>query len=127
MLFPYPATPGLGLRSSDPVPSNNWPAFINLHIHVPLHSFTESDMHKKIVVQNPVVELDGDEMTRIIWKKIREEVRSRRNLGVPALILENSSSYRTCNSISSILILDWSTEIKCARFSLSQTLDSPLY
>ncbi|KAF9463240.1 isocitrate dehydrogenase [Collybia nuda] len=33
-----------------------------------------SDMHKKIVVQNPVVELDGDEMTRIIWKKIREEL-----------------------------------------------------
>ena len=30
----------------------------------------------KITVQNPVVELDGDEMTRIIWKKIREEVSS---------------------------------------------------
>ena len=29
----------------------------------------------KIRVENPVVELDGDEMTRIIWKKIREEVR----------------------------------------------------
>ncbi|KAH6910601.1 isocitrate dehydrogenase [Coprinopsis sp. MPI-PUGE-AT-0042] len=29
---------------------------------------------KKIDVQNPVVELDGDEMTRIIWKKIREEL-----------------------------------------------------
>ncbi|KAF4613060.1 hypothetical protein D9613_011066 [Agrocybe pediades] len=29
---------------------------------------------QKIVVQNPVVELDGDEMTRIIWKKIREEL-----------------------------------------------------
>jgi isocitrate dehydrogenase len=28
----------------------------------------------KIVVKGPVVELDGDEMTRIIWKKIREEV-----------------------------------------------------
>ncbi|KAF7790626.1 hypothetical protein EIP86_001582 [Pleurotus ostreatoroseus] len=28
----------------------------------------------KIKVQNPVVELDGDEMTRIIWKKIREEL-----------------------------------------------------
>ncbi len=28
----------------------------------------------KIKVKNPVVELDGDEMTRIIWKKIREEV-----------------------------------------------------
>ena len=29
-------------------------------------------------MQNPVVELDGDEMTRIIWKKIREEVRAFR-------------------------------------------------
>lgn len=29
---------------------------------------------KKIVVVKPVVELDGDEMTRIIWKKIREEL-----------------------------------------------------
>jgi isocitrate dehydrogenase len=28
----------------------------------------------KIKVANPVVELDGDEMTRIIWKKIREEL-----------------------------------------------------
>ena len=32
-------------------------------------------VEQKIVVKNPVVELDGDEMTRIIWKKIREEVR----------------------------------------------------
>ncbi|KAF8262307.1 isocitrate dehydrogenase 1, soluble [Lactarius quietus] len=29
---------------------------------------------EKIVVKNPVVEIDGDEMTRIIWKKIREEL-----------------------------------------------------
>ncbi|KAH7920426.1 isocitrate dehydrogenase NADP-dependent [Leucogyrophana mollusca] len=29
---------------------------------------------QKIVVAKPVVELDGDEMTRIIWKKIREEL-----------------------------------------------------
>ncbi|KAI0342247.1 isocitrate dehydrogenase [Trametopsis cervina] len=29
---------------------------------------------QKIAVRNPVVELDGDEMTRIIWKKIREEL-----------------------------------------------------
>jgi len=27
---------------------------------------------KKIKVANPVVEMDGDEMTRIIWKIIRE-------------------------------------------------------
>ena len=26
----------------------------------------------KIKVKNPVVEMDGDEMTRIIWHKIRE-------------------------------------------------------
>lgn len=35
---------------------------------------------QKIVVSQPVVELDGDEMTRIIWKKIREEVRSSDSL-----------------------------------------------
>src|SRR3954468_10066362 len=28
----------------------------------------------KIKVSNPVVELDGDEMTRIIWKQIREQL-----------------------------------------------------
>ncbi|KAG8926840.1 Isocitrate dehydrogenase [NADP], mitochondrial precursor (Oxalosuccinate decarboxylase) [Tulasnella sp. 418] len=32
------------------------------------------DADGRIVVANPVVELDGDEMTRIIWKKIREEL-----------------------------------------------------
>ena len=29
---------------------------------------------EKIKVQNPVVELDGDEMTRIIWKFIKEKL-----------------------------------------------------
>lgn len=30
-------------------------------------------MHpQKIKVANPVVEMDGDEMTRIIWKAIKE-------------------------------------------------------
>jgi hypothetical protein len=28
----------------------------------------------KIKVQNPIVELDGDEMTRIIWKFIKEKL-----------------------------------------------------
>ena len=28
----------------------------------------------KIKVKNPVVELDGDEMTRIIWQWIREQL-----------------------------------------------------
>jgi isocitrate dehydrogenase len=31
-------------------------------------------MAQKIKVQNPVVELDGDEMTRIIWKLIKEKL-----------------------------------------------------
>ena len=30
----------------------------------------------KVKVANPVVELDGDEMTRIIWKWIKERVSS---------------------------------------------------
>lgn len=34
-----------------------------------------STSRQRIKVDNPVVELDGDEMTRVIWKKIREEVR----------------------------------------------------
>ena len=29
---------------------------------------------KKIVVKNPVVELDGDEMTRIIWDFIKQKL-----------------------------------------------------
>ena len=29
---------------------------------------------KKIVVENPVVDLDGDEMTRIIWTMIKDKV-----------------------------------------------------
>jgi isocitrate dehydrogenase len=37
-------------------------------------SFARQQMSQKITVKNPVVELDGDEMTRIIWKKIREEL-----------------------------------------------------
>ena len=28
----------------------------------------------KILVTNPVVEIDGDEMTRIIWKFIKEQL-----------------------------------------------------
>jgi isocitrate dehydrogenase len=31
---------------------------------------------KKVKVVNPVVDLDGDEMTRIIWKWIKEKVRN---------------------------------------------------
>lgn len=38
--------------------------------------FTTMDryMKKKIKVANAVVDLDGDEMTRIIWREIKEKV-----------------------------------------------------
>ena len=31
-------------------------------------------MASKIVVANPVVDLDGDEMTRVIWQQIKDKV-----------------------------------------------------
>ncbi len=37
-------------------------------------SASSSGEVKKIKVDNPVVELDGDEMTRVIWHKIRDEL-----------------------------------------------------
>lgn len=30
--------------------------------------------NRKIKVTNPVVEMDGDEMTRIIWKNIKDKL-----------------------------------------------------
>ena len=58
----------------------------------------------KIVVKNPVVELDGDEMTRIIWKKIREEVRRPLFLLWPAL--ESSRANAASQLILPYLQLD---------------------
>jgi isocitrate dehydrogenase len=31
-------------------------------------------MQKKVKVVSPIVEMDGDEMTRIIWKAIKDEL-----------------------------------------------------
>ena len=28
----------------------------------------------KIIMKNPIVEMDGDEMTRILWKMIKDEL-----------------------------------------------------
>lgn len=36
--------------------------------------FSTAASIKKIKVTNPVVEMDGDEMTRIIWKNIKDEL-----------------------------------------------------
>ena len=39
-----------------------------------MHEVVSSNA-KKIAVAKPVVELDGDEMTRVIWNDIKEKVR----------------------------------------------------
>ena len=35
---------------------------------------------KKVQVANPIVDMDGDEMTRVIWGWIKERVSSSSNL-----------------------------------------------
>lgn len=54
-----------------PEPSSVWCRVLTI-LRVILYPCV-TDMNK-IAVKGPIVELDGDEMTRIIWKKIREEV-----------------------------------------------------
>ncbi|CEL57816.1 isocitrate dehydrogenase [Rhizoctonia solani AG-1 IB] len=39
-----------------------------------MQRYASTGSYQRIKVANPVVELDGDEMTRVIWKKIREEL-----------------------------------------------------
>src|SRR6201988_4889459 len=40
----------------------------------PIHRSSHTNLMAKIKVKNPVVEMDGDEMTRIIWQWIRERL-----------------------------------------------------
>lgn len=51
---------------------------LSLHIfHIPHSTFNiqqNKTIMQKIKVQNPIVELDGDEMTRIIWSFIKEQL-----------------------------------------------------
>ena len=36
---------------------------------------------EKIKMTTPIVEMDGDEMTRILWKMIKEHLRNTMTLG----------------------------------------------
>ena len=49
-------------------------------------AFARRNFASKIKVNQPVVDMDGDEMTRIIWQWIKEKVRKHFN----QLILFNS-------------------------------------
>ena len=47
---------------------------------------------KKIIVKNPIVEIDGDEMARIIWRPIKDKlIEPHANLNIKYfdLALEN--------------------------------------
>jgi len=43
-------------------------------IHQITRAMATSAPLKKIKVDNPIVDMDGDEMTRVIWKFIKEKV-----------------------------------------------------
>lgn len=62
------------------------------------------DAIQKIKVDNPVVDMDGDEMTRIIWQWIKEKVFT-----LILFITYYSSSYLTWILTSSILIWESNT------------------
>lgn len=52
------------------------PSAKNSSIAIPVALFHHSRanmLQQKIKVKNPVVELDGDEMTRVIWKDIKDK------------------------------------------------------
>lgn len=73
---------------------------------------------KKIIVKNPVVELDGDEMTRIIWKFIKEKlIFPYLNLDVKYYDLGIESRDRTDDQITvdaANAIKKYGVGIKCA-------------
>ena len=65
-------TPRLNLAPRRVQPSST--PLIPLFSGVNTQFRTMSTGFKKIQVKNPVVELDGDEMTRIIWQVIKDKV-----------------------------------------------------
>ena len=74
-----------------------------------LHYSHSAAPQKRIKVDNPVVELDGDEMTRIIWAWIKEMVRILfgRLSFMNRSTSRSSWSSRTSMSIASIMIWAW--------------------
>ena len=94
---------------------------------------------KKIKVQNPVVELDGDEMTRIIWKMMKDKfIYPYLNLGIKYfdLGIENRDVTNDQVTIDAAnAIKQYNVGIKCAgitpdearvkEFNLKQMWKSP--
>jgi len=95
---------------------------------------------KKIKVKNPVVELDGDEMTRIIWKDIKDKF-IHPYLDIDLKYYDLGLEYRdeTNDQVtidSAEAIKRYSVGVKCAtitpdearvkEFNLKQSMSSPL-
>ncbi|XP_020414773.1 isocitrate dehydrogenase [NADP], chloroplastic/mitochondrial isoform X2 [Prunus persica] len=70
--------PSLSFSSSprlfNGVPVGNRVSFSVRFSHTSLRCYASSPGLDKIRVQNPIVEMDGDEMTRIIWKTIKDKL-----------------------------------------------------
>jgi isocitrate dehydrogenase len=63
------------VRGSRPRPAYVMPASSRLNVGMKhLQSRSASGGRQKIKVKNPVVEMDGDEMTRIIWQDIKDRL-----------------------------------------------------
>src|ERR1035438_9291627 len=96
-------------------------------------------MAKKIKVENPVVELDGDEMTRIIWKYIKDKlILPYLNLDIKYYDLGVENRDKTDDKVtveSAEAIKKYNVGIKCAtitpdearvtEFKLKQMWKSP--
>ena len=74
----------------------------------------------RIEVAKPVVELDGDEMTRIIWARIKERVRIDSNTYLDPNLILNSIKVFICEIHCATV---WCGKNKCIQ---GQIQDSPL-
>lgn len=65
------------------------------------------DATKRIKVDQPVVEMDGDEMTRIIWEFIKEKVHEA--LPIIFFLAPFSLNISVCTVLARVLVLIQST------------------
>ena len=89
---------------------------IEQKIHV---FFFLDSSHGKIKVDNPVVELDGDEMTRIIWHKIKSEVRFK--IYLKCVVGSSTNRNIHCEGLGIICLVCTQNVLKSERFLPTDT------
>ncbi len=61
---------------------------------------------RKVIVKNPVVEIDGDEMAQVMWKMIRERlIKPYLDIKLDYYDLSLLNRDRTDNKVSQIIFL----------------------